>query len=403
MKVLVLTTTYPRWDDDTEPAFVHELNRRLVEHGHEVDVLTPHHPGATTHARMDGVTVLRFRYFFSRYEILAGDGGIVARLRRQKVTVLLLPFFAASFFLHYCRALINSSYDVIHTHWLIPQGLLAATAACLPGHRPPFIATSHGGDLFALRGRMFRGLRRWVSRHAARITVVSRYMQQVLTGEGVDADKIDVIPMGVDLHNRFHPLPGVERDVTRIIFVGRLVEKKGVRYLLEAFSRLRPHHPTAQLAIVGDGPLREELVNLSDKLDISAHVEFLGARPQAELPALYSRAAVAVVPSVVDALGDQEGLGLVTIEALGCGCAVVASDLPAIRDVIRHSRNCIFALPGDPDDLGAKISDLLVAAPDRKPNDIEVELIAKFSWETVADRYAKLLNEVAHNSSARLN
>src|SRR5690606_10320203 len=119
--------------------------------------------------------------------------------------------------------------DVIHAHWLLPQGLVAALLQLLPGRSVPFLVTSHGADLHALRGRTMDALKRFVLRRAAAATVVSKSMRTVLDGIGADVGKVEVRPMGVDMRTRFLPDQAVNRSTGEILFVGRLVEKKGLR------------------------------------------------------------------------------------------------------------------------------------------------------------------------------
>lgn len=393
MRILVLASTYPAHAEDTTPGFVHELSRRLAALGHEVEVLTPHVPGSAGSEILDGVRVRRFRYGPQVWESLVGAGGIVSRLRQRPLRLLQVPLLLLCFARALNRAVREFRPDVVHAHWLIPQGALAALL--LPRH-VPFVCTAHGGDLFALRARAFRGLRRLVTTRAARITVVSRYMREVLEHEGVPAARVEVASMGVDLATRFVPALEIPRDPHAIVFVGRLVEKKGVTVLLDAFARLCTTHPRARLRIVGDGPERPALTAQATRHGLGERVEFLGARPQSELPALLSAAAIAVVPSVIDRVGDQEGLGLVTIEALGCGCAVLASDLAAIRDVIIDGETGLLARTGDAADFARQLGRLLDDA------DLRERLarsgrasVARYDWQAVAAGYAKLLETAA--------
>ena len=260
MKILMLSSTYPRWPHDTLPPFVHELAKRLVTLGLEVTVLTPHIPGASVHDVLDGVPVRRFRYGPDSLEQLAGPGGMMGRIREQPRRLLLVPLFLVALALAISRILRTGQYSLIHAHWLIPQGFIAAFINRLLSHRSiPLLCTSHGGDLFALRSPVFRWARIWLGRTAAHVTVVSQFMREVLIKEGLDASKVSVLSMGVDLKKVFVPQFEVERNPGRLIFVGRLVEKKGVRYLLEAYAHLIKEFPELGIRVIGDGPERNAL------------------------------------------------------------------------------------------------------------------------------------------------
>ena len=124
-KIIVLTSTFPRWKNDTDPPFVYELSRRLVPQL-DIYVLTPNYPGALQDEIMDGMEVHRFRYFYKRFERLAGSAGILPTLKKNKLYYLLIPFFVLAEFWALLRLVRKIKPDVVHAHWLIPQGLVAA-------------------------------------------------------------------------------------------------------------------------------------------------------------------------------------------------------------------------------------------------------------------------------------
>lgn len=389
--LLVLASTYPRWIGDPEPGFVHELAKRLTGR-FRVLALVPHAPGALDRETLDGVEVVRYRYAPEAWETLVNDGGIVTNLRRGKWKVLLVPTFVLAQAWWAWRLLRRERINVIHAHWLLPQGMVAALLQLLPGRVAPFLVTSHGADLYALRGRAMNALKRFVLRRAAAGTVVSWSMRAVLDAIGADVSKIAVQPMGVDMHARFFPDPAVKRSTNEILFVGRLVEKKGLRYLVAAMPAILAAHPAAKLTIAGFGPDESMLRGQVAELGLQDRVAFLGAVPQAELPALYRRAAVFVAPFVQAASGDQEGLGLVLVEAIGCGCPVIAGDVPAVADLpvpaVYVSAESLATAVGKV--LAAPGESIAVAEASR------VFCMERFSWNAVAKAYVGILERVSH-------
>ena len=328
--ILVLTSTYPRWQRDTEPGFVHELCKRLTP-DYQVHVVTSHYKGALLREQLEGVNIHRFRYAFPNQERLVYPGGMLTNARLHPWVLLLLPFFFLSQLAMIWRLARKHDIKLIHAHWVVPQGI--AAMVLLPVlQKTALVVTSHGADVYGLKGRFFRFLKSKVWAAADAVTVVSHAMAEAVSA-CLDTGKLTVAPMGVDLEGTF-VIKNSLKDRKNIIFVGRLVEKKGVGVLVEAFKRVLPKYPELRLTVVGEGPYRKSLLQLADELSISHAIHFVGAVPNAEIPALLNQHAIAVVPSVIAASGDQEGLGLVGIEAMGCGCAVVASDLPAIRDVV---------------------------------------------------------------------
>jgi glycosyltransferase involved in cell wall biosynthesis len=391
--LLVLASTYPRWAGDPEPAFVHELARRLTGE-FAVVALVPGAPGARDRETLDGVEVIRFRYAPRRLQTLVNDGGILGNLTRSRWKWLLVPSFVVAQAWCAWRIARRRRVAVVHAHWLLPQGLIAAALGLVMRRPPPFLVTSHGADLFALRGPLLARAKRWVAARAAAITVVSRAMRDTLVDAGTAADRIDVQPMGVDLEHRFTPDAGCERAEADILFVGRLVEKKGLRHLIDALTQIRSDHPGARLLVAGFGPEEAERRQQVARLGLDAHVHFLGAVPQSELPALYRRAAVFVAPFVQARSGDREGLGLVVVEAAGCGCPLVVGDVPAVADVVGADLPATVVAADSPPALAAAISSVLRTAP--RPDASQLaRLRERFDWNAVAARYRRLLAGIA--------
>ena len=392
-RLLVLTSTFPRWKDDLEPPFVFELSRRLTA-AFDITVLAPRSPGCLQHETMDGLDVVRFPYCVRRWENLATHGGgILSRLRANPLNYLLVPPFLIGQVWALVRLLRGDNWDLIHAHWLIPQGVVALIARWLARRQVALICTSHGGDLFALRGRLFRTLKRAVLNASARITVVSATMRDEVVALGVKADRVAIIPMGVDLQARFTPEPAIARQQNELLFVGRLVEKKGVALLLQALPQVLQAFPDTRLTIAGGGPLDAELRLLSESLGVSNHVDFRGMVSQEELPALYRRATLFVAPFLVASSGDQEGFGLVLVEAMGCGCPVICGNVPAVRDIVHNDETGVLANPQDPQDLADAIIGLL-ADPirrDRYAANARRHCQKRFDWGTIAARYRTLL------------
>jgi glycosyltransferase involved in cell wall biosynthesis len=289
-------------------------------------------------------------------------------------------------------------FDVIHAHWLIPQGFVAVIGRILTQQKQiPLLCTSHGGDLFTLRGAILNRTKRWIMDHSQLLTVVSCAMKKYAVNMGIAPEKVKVISMGVDLKHRHTPNNKTERDPNCLLFVGRLVEKKGAAILLQAMPDVLKQNPDARLIVAGSGPLEAGLRNLARSLNISDSVEFLGMMPQSHLPALYRQAAMAVFPFLVDRSGDQEGFGLVQVEAMGCGCPVIAGDLPAIHDTIVHQENGLLVPPGDPKSLARAIVMLLgdPALRDRLSAEGRKRMVERFEWEIVAGKYAKLYKKMS--------
>ena len=403
-RLLVTASTFPRWSGDTEPGFVRSLVFELAK-TFDVVVLAPHTRGAA-HAEAlsrdrDGleIEVRRFRYAPAPFETLAYDGGMLSRLRRNPLRFLLVPFFFLGQLVAVARLQRTYRFDAVHAHWIVPQGVVATMLRRLSGRFPPVLVTSHGGDLYALRGRFLTWTKRKVLERADAVSVVSNAMRDSCADLGIAADRVVVQSMGVDLDSVF--VPG-DKDAARdgLVFVGRLVDKKGLSHLIDAMAILAGRHPGLRLTVVGDGPLRESLVGQARTTGVLDRIRFVGSVPNDDVPRFLRSARIAVMPSVVAASGDQEGLGLVAVEALGCGCAVVASDLPAVRDTILDASTGLVAKPADGADLAAKIERLLDDENLRKAlaERGRRHAVENFNWPQVGKRYTEIISNMIRAS-----
>jgi glycosyltransferase involved in cell wall biosynthesis len=302
------------------------------------------------------------------------------------------------------RLLRSRRIDVIHAHWLLPQGLIAALLSKCSRRVPSFLVTSHGADLFALRGKVANMFQRFVIRKAAAVTVVSEAMREELERIGTDVGKVDVRPMGVDMSERFTPEPGTGRSDDEILFVGRLVEKKGLRHLIDAMPTILSSRPTAFLTVVGFGPDEPARSAQVRHLGLQDKVHFAGALPQSKLPAMYRRAAVFVAPFVEAASGDREGLGLVAVEAAACGCPVIVSDLPAVRDVFPAGTGARMVPAGSPASLSEAIVAILSDGARARSDAARLipALKARFDWHVVAKGYTSIFDSLMEQNPRRI-
>jgi len=382
-KLLVLASTYPARIGDGTPQFVRDL-ATVEALSYRATVLVPSVPGGARLEEDGALEVRRFRYFPRRWEDLA-QGAILENLRSRKSRwAQVLPLFLAQV-LAIRRETRAAKPDVIHAHWLIPQGLAALIAA----PKVPKLVTAHGGDLYGLRDPVSRRLIKAVLKHADAVTTMNTDMRDRLLELGADPATTVVLSMGADVATIRPLAAAVERRTGRILFVGRLVDKKGVSILLEALRLL--DETGYDLRVVGDGPLRSDLTSQSSGLSAT----FVGVLGREALAAEFGAASIAVFPSVAAASGDQDGLPVALMEAMSVGCAVVASDLPGLRDAVEDGQSGLLCTPGSAQELAAVLGRLLHdpqlrdqlgrAAATRAEN---------FSVDAIGGRYVALLDEV---------
>jgi glycogen synthase len=225
------------------------------------------------------------------------------------------------------------------------------------------------------------------------VTVNSETMFVEIMDRRLPIRKLQVVPNGVDV-NIFRPADSWPADGGYILFVGRLVEQKGVEYLLRAFYYVREKFPDVRLKIVGDGEFREWLERLAQNLMLSSHVDFLGWIPHGELPALYQAARAIVVPSVF------EPFGMVALEAFACKRPAVASRVGGLKEVVRHKVDGFLAEPKDHLDLAQWLMTLLYDLELRKRmGEAGFASIAEenYTWPSIAQQYIEFYEELKHS------
>ncbi|MBW2465876.1 MAG: glycosyltransferase [Deltaproteobacteria bacterium] len=395
--LLVLTSTFPRWPNDTDPPFVFELAKRLTGH-FKVTVLTPKYPGAARMETMSGLQVHRFRYFFRKYETLAGSEGILPTLKKKPFFYLLVPLFLIGELWALLEIIRRTKPDIIHAHWILPQGLIAAIAQKLTG--VPYILTVHGGDIYGIKGKFSTILKGFALHNAKYATVVSKDIEKRIKQTFGENIPTEVISMGVS-SQLFHPdkKSSSLRDSLKmsgpfLLFVGRLTEKKGTRYLIEAMPAVLKKFPESKLLIIGTGELAKELIRLSESLGLQDKVIFIGAIPNRELPEYFATADIFIGPSIQAKGGDTEGFGLTFVEASMSGCIVVASDVGGISDIIKDGKTGFLVKEKDP----AAIAETLCTIINQIDNYSEMknaarrEMLSRFDWQVIAEKYRKILS-----------
>jgi glycosyltransferase involved in cell wall biosynthesis len=231
------------------------------------------------------------------------------------------------------------------------------TAAAYLAHRMagvPFSFTAHAKDLYTTPVAQLREQARAATFVATCTEANRRYLEQVV---GVAPDRVRMCRHGVDL-DRFgtiqrRPVPG------RILAIGRLVPKKGFDVLIRACRLLADKGVSFDCRIIGNGPLRDELVGLTREVRLSEQVHIQPGGPQIELLEAYAEAELFVLAPLVQANGDRDGMPNVIQEALAAGIPVVTSAISGIPEVVRDGINGRLVEPGDPAALADALEELL--------------------------------------------
>lgn len=383
-RVLVLTSTFPARLGDGTPAFVADLALGLGA-DYDVRILAPAVPGGARQERLsDSVDVVRYRYFPRRWEDLA-DGAILENVRSRRSRWLQVPFLLGAQALAVRGEVRRFRPDLIHAHWIIPQGAVARAVA----PRIPTVVTTLGGDLYALGSKPLRTVKRWVLSGARAVTVMNRDMQEKAIALGSTPSDTHVMPMGAHLSAELESIPTVtDAPVIRLLAVGRLVEKKGFDVLINALSTMDTPY---ELTIVGDGPESARLRSAATDLPVT----FAGQLGREQLMRRYAESDLVVFPSRRASSGDQDGLPVALLEAMGAGRAVIVSDLPGLNEAVVHETSGLIVAPEDEDALQRSIA-RLAADPEQRHRlgGAARARAQEYSVPATVARYRTLITEV---------
>ncbi len=398
MRALQIVTAYPRYAGDVITPWLGETLRGLRAEGVEPEVLAPSYRGGGCR-EVEGIRVFRFRYAApARLERLTHEETTPDRLGRSPAWGLLLPGYVAAGCAAAAALQRRRRYDVVHVHWAVPHGVMgwAARAAGAGG----LVTTFYGSELRWAESR-FPPARRFLKTYCRRGTLVAISTTTRRALARYTDRPVHVVPYPASL------LPGSEAGARRaepsgrpptVLFVGRLVERKGIGNLLRAAAGSRLPY---RVALVGFGPEEARLRSLAAALGLAERVEFAGRVSDGELSRRYAEADVFVLPATIDARGDTEGLGVVLLEALAHGLPVVATRRGGIPDIVLDGETGLLVEDGDAAALARAIERLLAdPALARRLAERGAEHVrSEFGLESVARRLAAIYRAAAFKTS----
>ncbi len=399
-KVCILTSGFPRYEGDLFGNFILSLSKELIKQGFRVSVLAPHAPKVKKTEELDGIKVYRFSYFlpFALQKLCYGSG-IAPNIRRSFLARLQLPFFFFSQLFSLIWLIKKEKIDIVNSHWMIAQGLNGALVRKFLGTR--HINTVHSADVFALKRFPFgRYIARFIIRNSDYAMTVSSFIKSNLD-ELVGYDtKATVCPMGIDM-NTFVPKDQVKlkekykiKSNHVLLFVGRLIEVKGIEYLIDALPIVSNELPDLKLLIVGTGNLEKQLKEKVRKSNLSSYVSFLGAVKHADLVDYYNICDLLILPSIFDKYGHTETLGMVILEAMSCGRPVIASNIGGIPESVKDGYNGLLTIPKNPADIADKIVKAFTQFDLEEMGEKARQTARRYDWEEIGKKYEQAMKEV---------
>ena len=393
LKILWITSSYPRFRTDSASIFLRNLTNTISGEKHEIHILSPDHIKIESTFREPYITKHNFRYFFPRHlQKLAYGSGILPNLNNNRWLYLQVPFFIFALFFSSWRLIRQINPSIIHAHWVFPQGFIAVILGKI--FNIPVITTTHGGDAFSLKNSILEKIKRWTIKNSIAWTSNTNATAYAF---GDEIPFPNIIPMGID-YKRFSTgnaerlRSNIPQNTMILLFVGRLVEKKGVNDLLTAYSLLSESDKKKSLLwIIGDGTERQILTTLSNSLNINDKVAFWGKLPNEQLPDYYAAADIFIAPSITDSSGDTEGQGVMLLEALASGTAVISTTTGGISEVISHNKTGLLVPPNSPHEIKLAIELLLNNQLLRTKLMLNAKSHAKnYDWKKIAHDFTNL-------------
>ncbi|HRC87787.1 MAG TPA: glycosyltransferase, partial [Thermoanaerobaculia bacterium] len=365
MRVAVLAHSFPRFAGDTHGPFVKRLSESLAERGHEVHALVPFDPELAPDPETP-LSIHSFRYVWpDRWHLLG-----YSRTLKRDVGLKLWAYLESPLYFRFAeralaRLVQRERIELLHAHWLLPNGYVAARVARRLGL--PLAITLHGSDIFmAERNSLFRRMARTTLASASHVTSCSPELAERLLAisGGAHRERVLVVANGTDvvpdesseeagraLRRRF----GWGEGERLVVAVGRMVDKKGFRDLVAAGERFLARFPQVRLVFGGGGDLQPALEAQARAAGLGGRVSFTGGLSHPDVLALIAAAEIFVMPSIRDVKGNVDGLPIVVLEAMAAGKPVVATDVSGIPLAVEPGKTGLLVPERQPAALAAAV------------------------------------------------
>jgi glycosyltransferase involved in cell wall biosynthesis len=396
--ILIITSSYPIKKGEIQGIFIQKQVNCLVKRGLKITILTPYVVGSKFFEIHENIKVYRFPYFFPlSLHYLSTTGGLYFGYKKPIIGKIQMLLYIISLIISTGIIIRKEHINLIHSHWVIPQGIAGTIWKIITGI--PHITTAHVLDLtISDRIPFLKKIIFWILSYADGASVNSTYTHNKMLNLSPKNFPIAVIPMGMD-ESRIS-ISKEKREYSKkeftILFVGRLIEWKGVDTLILAASYLIENNMNIHLNIVGTGPEEKKLKDMVHSLHLKDRIIFKGRISDEKLCQEYNNASVFVLPSRPYREIIMEGLGVVLLEAMASGVPVIGSNVGGIPDIITDRVNGLLVPPGNPNALSAAII-LIMQNPDMaKKFSLEglKTVNDRFSWDKISNQFIELYNGI---------
>ncbi len=408
MKICLLTHTFPRFSSDIAAPFMGGVAQGLKDAGNEVFVLTPFSPEFKRNKSDQEYKVITYKYIIPLNLHKIGYSQTLSNdMKVKPIMYLLSPLLFWFGFFALLKLVRKEKIEIINAHWILPNGFVAVLVSLLT--KVPVVSTLPGSDVYmAKKNLLFKLMAKFTIDNSAAITSNSPQLIEDLSKISTIKKKTEVIPYGVD-HQKFKPENkhknsirrklNIPKDDVVVVSVGRLVEKKGFKYLIQAAARVLEKSERTFFVIVGEGDERLVLEKMINKLKINDKVRITGWVDYQSLADYYNLADIYILPSVRDKVGNLDDQSVAVVEAMACGKPVITSNFPGYKLVVRDEENGFLVEQKNSNGI-AKAITKLVSSPAlcKKMGKESRILVMKFyTWERIGGHYTNLFKELLKN------
>lgn len=395
-KILLTSSTFLRWQGDSEPPFISDMAQSLATY-FKVYVLIPHAKGAKKKETWGKVEIRRFSYCFPyQWQRLCYNGGIYTNLLKSKLNYFLIPFLFIFELIAVARLIKKENIDLLYANFILPQGLVGVILKRII--KVPVIINVLGGDI-GIKNPLMRYFVRYSLKRADHVVALTTAISDEIKKLNIGSLDISVIPLGVS-SDLFSP---VFRDFNirdkyvgnhdpLLLFVGRLVEKKGVAYLIKAMPEILKKVNKAKLLVIGNGILANDLKRLAEQLQLADSVYFEGDLDNKKLPYYYASADIFIGPSVIPESGDLEGQGVVFLEAMASGCCTIGTNIGGIPMSVIHENTGLLVEQKNSHQISQAVIRILEDTSLKKnlQHNGRQFVVNNFDWKVLGKKYNEL-------------
>lgn len=413
MRICILTHTFPRYKNDFAAPFMDGVAEGIRAAGNEVFVLTPFISSFKRKKTDQKYNIITYKYIFPDSLHKLGYSQTLSNDKKLKIIMWFLSplmYFFGTIAL--IRLIKKEKIDVVNAHWILPNGFIAGVAKIFTGVK--VVSTLPGSDvymaqknsLFGLLAKFATYMSDWVTSNSPQLL---DDLAKIYTKDDSEQKKLKIkfspIIYGVD-PEIFKPINKMNKIIRKklnvpsndliILGVGRLVAKKGFKYLIKAMPAILKANKNITFVVIGEGDQRQELEDLAKNLGVDNKLKLPGWVNYDELVYYYNVCDVFILPSVRDEEGNLDDQSVSVVEAMACGKPIVTANFPGYRIVIEENVNGYLIETEKYKQIERALNRLVTSQQLRVQmgNESRDLILNNFTWDQIGRQYTQLFRKI---------